>query len=78
METTYEKFMTLAESRYSCRSYSSRAVDKSVLELVLNGARIAPSACNRQPWMFKVITSERGKAGICLPVLQDQGSKGRK
>lgn len=64
METTYEKFMKLAESRYSCRNYSSRTVDKSVLELVLNGARIAPSACNRQPWKFMVVTDEDLKVAV--------------
>jgi nitroreductase len=48
-------FLDLAHSRYSCRRYESRKVDAGHLSLVLEAGRIAPSACNNQPWYFIVV-----------------------
>lgn len=42
-------------SRYSCRAYSDRAVEPEKITEVLEAARLAPSACNRQPWRFIVV-----------------------
>jgi nitroreductase len=35
--------------------YKSQPVDKAKLNLVLEAARIAPSAANRQPWHFIIV-----------------------
>jgi len=43
-------------SRKSVRSYLDRAVEKEKLERVLEAARMAPSASNRQEWRFVVVT----------------------
>ena len=43
-------FHELAKKRFSVRSYSGRAVEDEVLNYVLECARMAPSAVNRQPW----------------------------
>jgi nitroreductase len=51
-----KNFIDLAQSRYSCRSYSNQELSKELVEQVINGARIAPSATNAQPWKFVVIT----------------------
>jgi len=51
-------FLELAKKRRSCRSYSSRSVSRESLERCLEAARLAPSACNSQPWHFIVITDE--------------------
>ena len=51
------KFLELADARYSLRDYSSRAVERDVLERCLEAARLAPSACNSQPWRFIVVDS---------------------
>jgi len=48
-------FLDLARKRYSCRSYDSRQVEKEKLELILEAGRVAPSACNLQPWHFFVL-----------------------
>jgi nitroreductase len=48
-------FLELAKKRYSCRHYSDREVEKEKLQMVLEAGRIAPSAANRQPWIFIVI-----------------------
>ena len=52
-------FSDIANSRYSCRNYDrNRVVERSILTTVIDTARIAPSACNRQPWAFVVIDDE--------------------
>jgi nitroreductase len=42
--------------RRSVRSYEATPVSKEILERVLEAARVAPSASNRQPWHFIVVT----------------------
>lgn len=51
--------MTLMEAmqgRRSIRSYDSKPVEKEKIEAVLEAARIAPSARNRQKWQFIIVT----------------------
>lgn len=48
-------FYNLAKERYSCRNYSPVAVEDEKLQQVLEAGRIAPSACNIQPWHFIVV-----------------------
>ena len=49
-------FNTLALKRYSCRNFDrNKAVDRDIMLAILESARLAPSACNRQPWVFVVI-----------------------
>jgi len=40
--------------RFSCRAYKSDTVPKEHLNQILEAARLAPSACNQQPWRFIV------------------------
>ncbi|MCK4989960.1 MAG: nitroreductase family protein [Bacteroidales bacterium] len=49
------RFIDIAKSRYSCRKYDSRPVEAEKLDQVLEAGRVAPSACNLQPWHFFVI-----------------------
>ncbi len=48
-------FIELVKHRTSCRSYEPGAVPKEYLEQMLEAARLAPSACNKQPWRFAVV-----------------------
>lgn len=41
--------------RASCRAYRPDPVPEETLRRVLEAARLAPSACNRQPWRFAVV-----------------------
>jgi nitroreductase len=41
--------------RVSCRAYQAKAVPQSYLTQILEAARLAPSACNQQPWRFAVV-----------------------
>ena len=50
--------MTVREAiarRVSCRAYQSRPVPPEQLMQILEAARLAPSACNRQPWRFALV-----------------------
>ena len=55
-------FMEIANARQSCRSYDeNRAVEPEKLQAVLEAARLAPSACNGQPYVLTVCTGEKAK-----------------
>ena len=49
-------FLDLAKTRSSVRAYKSQPVEEGKLQSVLEAARLAPSANNRQPWKFIVVT----------------------
>ena len=51
-------FLELAEKRRSVRAYREEEVPEEVVSKVLEVARRAPSACNRQPWRFVVVRDE--------------------
>ena len=56
-------FMEIAAARQSCRSYDeTRSVEPEKLRAVLEAARLAPSACNSQPYHFTVCQGETAKA----------------
>lgn len=53
----------LVKVRQSCRSYNSeRAVEDEKLDAILSSARLAPSACNGQPYRITVCKGESAKA----------------
>ena len=55
-------FTEIAETRQSCRSYdSSRTVEAEKLERILASARLAPSACNSQPYRITVCKGDAAK-----------------
>ena len=51
-----EKILELIISRQSDRKYSNKQVEKEKLERIIEAGRMAPSACNAQPWKFIVVT----------------------
>lgn len=64
--------MRLVESRYSCRAYdTARPVAPQLLDLVLEAARLAPSACNRQPWTFLIADTEEQREAIMASYTRD-------
>lgn len=48
-------FLTLARQRQSVRKYNAQTVEKEKLQHCIEAARLAPSACNAQPWSFVVV-----------------------
>ena len=56
-------FLEIAQTRQSCRAYDeSRPVEPEKLEAVLEAARLAPSACNGQPYHITVCQGDTAKA----------------
>jgi len=50
-------FLELVQKRQSCRTYDpSRPVEKEKLDRCIEAFRLAPSACNAQPWKMVVVT----------------------
>ncbi|MFH1073993.1 MAG: nitroreductase family protein [Candidatus Firestonebacteria bacterium] len=58
-------FIGLVKNRYSCRKFADKNVEREKLELCLEAARLAPSACNSQPWKFIVIDDPALKEKAC-------------
>ena len=55
-------FTEIAQSRQSCRNYdATRPVEANKLDAILASARLAPSACNGQPYQITVCTGEMAK-----------------
>lgn len=55
-------FYEIAVARQSCRAYNStRPVEEDKIKAILESARIAPSACNGQPYHFTVCYGETAK-----------------
>lgn len=50
--------LDLAKKRCSVRDFSNSPVEEEKLKYILEVARMAPSACNLQPWSFLVLQSE--------------------
>ncbi len=56
-------FTEIAQNRQSCRSYdNTRSVEQEKLNAVLEAGRLAPSACNGQPYRITVCSGEAAKA----------------
>lgn len=55
-------FMEIARTRQSCRGYDeARPVEPKKITAMLEAARLAPSACNGQPYHFTVCRGETAK-----------------
>ena len=52
------------KTRYSVRSYSDRAIEAEKIHQVLEAARLAPSAGNRQEWRFVVVTDKNKRVQL--------------
>jgi nitroreductase len=52
-------FYDLVNNRESVRDYDpDRQIDNAILNRILNAGRLAPSASNRQPWTFLLVSSK--------------------
>ena len=60
-------FTEIALVRQSCRSYDPcRIVEKEKIDAIVNSARLAPSACNGQPYHFTVLRGDIAKEAALL------------
>jgi nitroreductase len=51
----FTDFLEMVAHRQSVRAYSSKPVDREIINRCLEASRLAPSACNAQPWKFVVV-----------------------
>jgi nitroreductase len=51
-----KEMLELILRRQSDRKYSDKPVEAEKLERIIEAGRMAPSACNAQPWKFVVVT----------------------
>lgn len=60
-------FFDLISRRQSCRKYLDKPVEREKLVRCIEAARIAPSACNSQPWHFIVVNNKElaQKVAMC-------------
>jgi nitroreductase len=55
----YLKVFDAIQRRYSVRRYEEKSIPKKQILKVLEAARVAPSASNRQPWHFIIVTDKK-------------------
>lgn len=59
--------MRIVNERYSCREYDAdRTISRQQVEAVVEAARLAPSAVNRQPWTFVAVTDRSLREAILV------------
>ncbi len=51
------EYFELIKNRYSVRAYKTDPVDKVTLDKILEAARLAPTAANRQPFQLIVVNT---------------------
>jgi len=51
-------------TRRSVRSFTANPVPREIIERIIDGARLAPSANNIQPWEFVVVTDQATRERI--------------
>lgn len=54
----YSDFMEVVRERHSTRTYDPAPLSQQEINDVLEAARLAPSACNKQPWRFYAVTNK--------------------
>ena len=59
------ELLKLIKRRYSCRNYQPTSVENEKLDYIMECVRFAPSAVNKQPWMFRILSSEEDRKKIC-------------
>jgi nitroreductase len=59
------RFLTLAAARRSIRKYKNLPVEREKLDLCLEAARLAPSACNAQPYKFLILDDQAVREKFC-------------
>lgn len=60
------ELMDVIKKRRSVRSYKSKPIPEEKLMKVLEAARLAPSAVNRQPWKFVVVREESKRRSLAV------------
>ncbi len=57
--------LELLKQRKSVRNFLDRPVEREKILMCLEAARVAPSACNSQPWKFIIVDDRELKNKLC-------------
>jgi nitroreductase len=63
------ELMEIIKKRYSVRNYSPQTLKRELISQCLEAARLAPSACNSQPWEFIIVDNRELKGKLCEAML---------
>ena len=72
MENYFEE---LVKTRQACRDFNDEPLEKETIEKIVDLARLAPSACNSQPWKMYCVTEGEKKQEV-LKCLTDGARNG--
>ena len=64
------EFKNVIEKRKSTRKFKSKVLSREMVDLLIDYARVAPSAANRQPWYFVIL--EKDKKDEVANIMEDQ------
>ncbi|HEX6310351.1 MAG TPA: nitroreductase family protein [Acidimicrobiia bacterium] len=72
-----DAFFDVVRSQRACRSFADEPVPDELVEGVLEAATFAPSAENRQPWVFVVVRDDgmRARIGALTRRAWDEGAR---
>ena len=62
-------FLEIARSRYSCKKFDSRQIEKEQLNTILEAGRLAPTAKNLQEQRVYVVQSAEGVSKIDIIIM---------
>lgn len=57
-------FLDLVKIRQSSRSFLDKPVERDIVERCIEAARLAPSACNVQPWEFVILDEPEVRCAV--------------
>lgn len=58
------EFLELAKERYAVRAFKDTPVEDEKIALILEAAKLAPTACNNQPQKIYVVKSEEKRKAL--------------
>ncbi|TVR37114.1 MAG: nitroreductase family protein, partial [Cryomorphaceae bacterium] len=64
MHQRADAFFELMNRRRSVRAFSTRAIDRAVIDRIIQTASTAPSGAHKQPWTFCVVTNPELRTAI--------------
>jgi nitroreductase len=65
-------FFEWMENRRTCRHFSDKAVDRTVIENIIATASTAPSGAHKQPWIFCVVSNPEMKKQIRIEAEKEE------
>ena len=66
------KVLDVIQKRYSCRKYLKKDVEEEKIQRLIDAARLAPSAKNRQEWRFIVVKDEKKRKTLAYAAKEQE------